>query len=537
VVSTDAPTTPTELDAPPAWASSTLRERTAWCRRFRSRIVERADDLVALISEEVHKPAFEAWASDVLPLLMALRWHEKRAPRVLRERRLGGTPLVLAGSTHRVMRAPLGRVGIIATWNYPVQLLGIQVVQAICGGNTLVVKPSEHAPRTQRLLLELAAADLPTGTVAMTDTTRDAGRRMLIEHRFDHVVFTGSTGVGRVVAETLAPRLTASTLELSGRDSAFVLDDADVTLAAKTLAFAVRANGGQTCMAPRRVLVCETIYRRFVEALEAATGSDQPRRLISADAAARARRLVDEARQAGARVLHDAEREAGDEADAMGADGATIRPAFVVDCPEDATLVAGDHFAPALAVVRCRDVEHALAIHDRVDQHLTAMVFAGDARRARELAPRLRASNVMINDAIVPFVHPAASLSGHSASGWGSSQGVSGLLAMTRAVHVSRTPHTLRTPTEEPTAKRASQFRGLVRWWYRGGALQPGEGRLVSVETGGPIDERGAATGASESGSAANASGGVSLGTSPCDVASSADSAGDPAGAVKEQAS
>ena len=172
------------------------------------------------------------------------------------------------GQRHQVERVPLGRIGIIATWNYPVQLLGVQLVQALAAGNRVVVKPSERTPRTQALLLDLARrAGLPEGTLDVLPATRDAGAAMLQHAEMDHLVFAGSTAVGRRIAEAAARRLLPSTLELSGRDTAFVLADADPALAARTIWSAVTMNAGQTCMAPRRVLVDSRVYERFLAAL------------------------------------------------------------------------------------------------------------------------------------------------------------------------------------------------------------------------------------------------------------------------------
>jgi len=426
-----------------------------------------ADELADLAREEVHKPIYETWTGEIIPLAAALRWHEKNLRRLLRPRRLRGTPFYLLGSSHRVLRAPLGRVAIIATWNYPIQLLGIQLAQAVAAGNRVIAKPSEYAPRTQRRLLELAAADLPHGVLTTARAEREAGRELLQSEPLDHVLFTGSTAVGRSIAADLAPSLTASTLELSGRDSAFVLDDADPDLAARVLAFAVRLNAGQTCMAPRRALVLEPVYDRFVAALERLACEEAPRTLISPDAARHVRSLVDGAVALGARVLASAPTDFEGKSGAESA-STVMTPTFVADCPADADLVTGDHFGPALAVVRCRDLDHALSVHRRCDQHLTAMVFTSSGGRAADLAPRLGASNVMVNDAVVPFSHPAATLAGHGASGWGPSQGAAGLLAMTREVHFSRTPKRPRPPTAPPSERDVTMLKRIARFLYAG---------------------------------------------------------------------
>ncbi|MEQ8844690.1 MAG: aldehyde dehydrogenase family protein [Phycisphaerales bacterium] len=408
----------------PTWP---LRERLAWVRRFRRAVVAKQDELIALAGEEVRKDAFETLVSDLVPLLSSCRWHERHAGRVLRTRRLRGGSVWQIGQRHWLGREPLGLVGIIATWNYPVQLLGIQLVQAIVAGNAVVVKPSERCPKTQRRLLEIAQqAGLPGGALRVRSASREAGAAMLQGEPLDHLVFTGSTPVGRSIAQTLAPWLVPSTLELSGRDSALVLGDADVELAARSIGAAVRLNAGQTCMAPRRVLVDATLADRFAGLLRAEVAKGGP---------------------------------------LTACDGAPCE-AEVVVCEASADLVEGDHFAPRIAVVACASVERMIEVHREIGQHLATSVFTTDTTRARSLVGQLAAGTVTINDAVIPTAHPGAPLPALGASGWGVSRGELGLLAMTRPVHVSSTSRRVRVPTDPPTGKQAEQVKKFVRFWY-----------------------------------------------------------------------
>ncbi len=458
------------------WALEPLRVRVAWVARFRVALARARDEFCRLMADEVGKPHHEALMADIAPVLAACRWHERHAARVLSGRWLGRGPLFLKGVALEERPVPLGRVAIIATWNYPVQLLGIQLVQALVSGNTVVVKPSEHAPLTQARLLRLAVdAGLPPGALAWTEATREAGKRLLDggRGRFDHVVFTGSTAVGREIAAWAAPGLVPTTLELSGRDSALVLADADPALAARAIWQGVTFNAGQTCMAPRRALVDQRVYRAFLAALGPLAAGAPPRRLISEAAAKRVYDLCRAAIEDGGRSLSGVvEAPRPDRADRLGLHRA-LTPLAIVDCPVSAELVAGDHFGPALAVVPVRDVDEALAIHARVDQHLSVSVFTRRPAAARALAPRLRAGAVMVNDCVVPTAHPAASIGGVGASGWGLSRGEAGLLGLTRPVQVSVTSSWLRPPTAPPTGALLGRLSALVGWLYGAGGAGP----------------------------------------------------------------
>lgn len=448
------------LHAPSAWASTPLHDRVEWLRRFRVTLADHEEELCSLVCEDVGKLRFDAILGDVLPLLAACKWLERNAARALSPRRVGGRAFWQTGQRHWFTREPLGSVAVIATWNYPVQLLGIQLIQALVAGNTVVVKPSERSPRSHARLLDLAVeCGLPAGTLARVPATREAGAQLLSGGRFDHVVFTGSTSVGRSIAQTLAPNLTASTLELSGRDSAIVLDDADVDLAAGVVWTAVVFNAGQTCMAPKRAIVHRAVYPEFLAALAPRVAGTQAVTLVDESSAALCHAQAVATVAAGGRSL-------GGPIDPPR--GREFRPVAVADCPLGSDLVAGRNFGPTLGIVPVGSVEEALDVHHSCDQHLSTSIHTSDLSRARALAPRLRAASVTVNDAIFPVCHPATSITGTGQSGWGASRGIEGLLAMTRTVTVSvtRTPFRVNTqPLPEVWIERAAR---AVRWWYGG---------------------------------------------------------------------
>ncbi len=441
-----------------AWASTPLRDRIAWLRRFRMAIADHEAQLCDLACQELGKVRFEALTGDILPLLAACKWLEKNAARALAPRRARDRAFWQVGQKHWFTREPLGTVAIIATWNYPVQLLGVQLIQALIAGNTVVVKPSERSPLTQARLMELAVScGLPRGTLSWVPATREAGASLLSDHRFDHVIFTGSTSVGREIARTLAPSLTPSTLELSGRDSAIVLDDADADLAASVIWTGVVFNAGQTCLAPKRAIVHRAVYAEFLRALAPRVAGTPVVTLVDEASANLCHAQSTATIAAGGRsVTGTVEPPAGRE----------FRPVAVVDCPADSELVGGRNFGPTLGVVVVDSLEEALAVHHHCDQHLSTSVFTRNLDRARALAPRLRAATVLINDSLFPTCQPATSITGLGQSGWGASRGIEGLLTMTRSVTVSITRTPFRVNTQPLPATWVDKAARLVRWWY-----------------------------------------------------------------------
>lgn len=438
-----------------AWSRTPLSDRLVWLRGFRLRLFDATDHFCDLIGEEIGKPEHEVVTGDLLPLLASCRWHERHARRLLRPRRPLGQPIWMLGQRHRIVRQPLGHVGIIATWNYPVQLLGIQLVQALIAGNRVTVKPSERSPRTQALLLELAAQGLPEGTLQALPATREAGEQMLERFCFDHVVFTGSTEVGRAIARRLAGTLTPSTLELSGRDSVFVLDDADVELAAERIWNLVEMNSGQTCMAPRRVLAHSSIFDPLSEALRA-SASASLRTLIDERASRRVRELAVAAQRAGAEVIPTL----------CENDPSHSEARIVIGADPDAAVVAGDHFGPLCAVVRCETEDEMLRVHRGCTQHLATSVFTASRSRFESLAGRVASSTAIHNDVVLPTAHPGVPIQGYEDSGWGASRGEPGLLAMTRSIHLASVPKRLRAPAGIPPPKQLAQLRKGLKWLY-----------------------------------------------------------------------
>lgn len=441
-----------------------VAERLQWLEGFGIRIDQHADELIKMIHAETGKSSWESFASEILPLRASIQWHLSNARRILASRRLSGRPWWMLGQRHQVLRLPAGRVAIIATWNYPVQLLGIQLVQSIVAGNVTVVKPSENSPRSQGLLLRLAAEGLPDGILTRTPATRAAGEELLGSDSidstlpFDHIVFTGSTEVGRVIAKRAAESLTPTTLELSGCDSAIVLASADAKLAAKSLWQAVVLNAGQTCMAPRRIIVESPIYRQFLTYLGPQVAGVKPMRLISQAAARRMDSCVRQAVSLGGHSLSGVVEYSNQ---------ANVRPTAIFDCSVTSELAMGNHFSPAVAVIRADDAAHALSIHNIFRKHLSVSIFAS-SQQARSLATdahfigQLRAGFVTFNDSLIPTAHPSTSIRGTGESGWGATRGESGLLELTRSVTVSDTSRWIRMPTGEPDLKSQRILRAIL---------------------------------------------------------------------------
>jgi acyl-CoA reductase-like NAD-dependent aldehyde dehydrogenase len=410
-----------------AWARLPVRRRLGPVRAFRRLLVTESRRLCDAVARDLGKTPAETVGGDILPLADACRFLERAAAWLLRPRRVPGRhrPLWLFGQDDAVHRRPRGIVGIIGTWNYPLLLNGVHIIQALAAGNGMLWKPSEVAPASAAVLFELVSrAGFPEGLAQTLDATREAGKE-LAEADVDHVVFTGSSATGARLAARLGERLVSCTMELSGCDALFVLDDADVDLAARAAWFGATVNRGQTCIAVRRAFVHRSVYPAFSEALRPLVAAAPPQKLALASQAAQADRLVREAVADGARLLAAPQPPpAAEQAD-------HYPPAVVLDARPEMGLCREATFAPVLAVLPFDALEEALAMDRQCGYGLGASIFTRSPQRAEQLAAELRTGMVAVNDVVVATAHPATPFGGRGTSGWGVTQGAEGLLEMT----------------------------------------------------------------------------------------------------------
>ncbi len=243
------------------WAAMPIRERLRRVRNFRHLLAGRAESLAFAAAEVNQRPVAEKLVSEILPLADACRWLEQRAVRALATRYFGsrGRPLWLHGVTFEVQRKPFGIVLVIGPANYPLFLPAVHALQALVAGNAVLLKPAPGAFAVACAFAKLTRlAGLEPALVTILPESIEAARHA-IAHGVDKVVFTGSSENGRDVLSELAKSNTPAVMELSGEDAVLVLADADVSLVIRALCFAARWNGGATCMAPRRIIVIDSL--------------------------------------------------------------------------------------------------------------------------------------------------------------------------------------------------------------------------------------------------------------------------------------
>lgn len=253
------------------WAGVPLRERLAHIRRFRQALSESASEVLGMFPESLQRSRVDSLTAEIFPLLAACRFLEREAARILRPRRLPASWL------HRVeielIRDPLGVVLIIAPSNYPLFLPGVQTVQALAAGNAVVWKPGRGGQAVARAFeLLLRSAGVPQGVVQVLDDSIESGTEALAAG-VDKVLVTGSLVAGEAILAEAGERIVPAVAELSGNDAAVVLASADLTRAARAIAFGLRLNGGNTCIAPRRIFAEQPVARRLEALISDALGA------------------------------------------------------------------------------------------------------------------------------------------------------------------------------------------------------------------------------------------------------------------------
>ncbi len=437
--------------AQPGWAATPIRDRLAIVRKLRKLLVREADSMAAAASRPAMSRA-EVMLAEILPLAAACRFLERRAEALLSPRPVRATarPLWLFGTRLTVERVPLGVVLILAPGNYPLLLAGVQLLQALVAGNAVAVKPATgSAPPMLTLADMLARSGLPPGLLAVLDDSLGAGKAA-VAAPVDHVVLTGSVQTGRAVLAALAARLVPATMELSGSDPCLVLDGADIDAAATAIVYGLTLNGGATCIAPRRILVSAARRPALVAALSSRL-EVAPARPIPERQASLVRELL---ASATGPVLGGA--------DALTA--GAMRPLILCDSMP-AQKATEDAFAPVAFLLEAADADAAVALANESPYALGASVF-GASKEAARVARRLRAGCITINDMIVPTADPQVPFGGAGQSGFGTTRGPEGLLALTRTTAIlTRTRPTTRHLRTVPD-RAAPLLRRVLRVLY-----------------------------------------------------------------------
>ena len=429
--------------------------RRAQLRALQRLLTEGEAELTGAMRADVGKAPAESWITELEFVLREIKHMLGHLDHWMKPEHVH-VPAVLQPGRASIVCEPLGLALVIAPWNYPVQLLALPMASAIAAGNAVVGKPSELAPATSAALARLVGQYLDQEAVAIVQGGPEVAQALLAE-RFDHIFYTGSPRVGRIVMEAAARHLTPVTLELGGKCPAIVDRDANLGVAARRIVYGKFVNAGQTCVAPDYLLVHRDVEDALLERLRAMLATfygPDPR--VSSDYG----RIVNEAHFDRLIGLLDA---GGYDAVVTGGQAAAARherylpPTILKGVTPGAAVMAEEIFGPILPVLALADLDAAVTFVNARPKPLALYVFSGDAAAARSVLERTSSGGACINTCVVQLAVPDLPFGGVGASGMGAYHGRRGFETFSHRKAVMVKPAMAEPPLQYPPYTRLRQ--------------------------------------------------------------------------------
>ena len=445
----------------------TLSERLDRLGRLRAAVSENESRFEKAISADFgHRCATETAIAESLLVLGEIKHASKHLKKWMAQRRVA-TALQFVPARNRLMPQPLGVIGIIAPWNYPLQLTLAPAVGALAAGNRVMIKPSELVPRFSELLREVISARFESDELVVTGIDA-AIAQAFASLPFDHLIFTGSTRVGRLVAEAAARNLTPIKLELGGKSPAIVDRSADLAQAAQRIAYGKLLNAGQTCIAPDYALVPRERVQDFADKVESGmrrmfgTNPDNNdyTSIISDAHYARLESLVSDASAKGARVIQSANPD-----NPAWKSRRKFPPTLVVDATPDMAIMQEEIFGPLLPVVGYEHASEAISYINERERPLALYWFGNNDAVRDEVLTRTVSGGVTVNDCLFHFTQINQPMGGVGASGSGAYHGEWGFNALSKLKPVFyRSPFNRFADLYPPYGGKIARLQKLLRF-------------------------------------------------------------------------
>jgi aldehyde dehydrogenase (NAD+) len=410
--------------------NSAQRERRHKLAQLRDALLARRAELHRAFHQEFRKPAAEVDLTEFLPVVDEIRCASRNLRRWMRPRRVAPS-LTMLGTSARVTYQGKGRCLIIGTWNYPVATLIGPLVSAVAAGNTVILKPSEFTPAINGVLAKLIAEVFDPAEVSLIEGGAETAQALL-EHAFDHIFFTGSSAVGKLVMAAAARHLASVTLELGGKSPVIVDASADLKRAAETIIWGKLINAGQTCVAPDTLLVersvrdellrqCrEIIAERYGQSDAEVAASADLARMINPRHCKRVAGLIDDAHAEGAELLvggnHDLSQ-------------CYIAPTLLGDVPPTARIACEEIFGPVLPVVEFDEIGEVIEYLNAQPKPLALYLWSKNRETQRRILGETSSGGAVVNHCIVQFAHSGLPFGGIGDSGIGNAHGYFGFKA------------------------------------------------------------------------------------------------------------
>ena len=459
------------------WGRLSFSERKEELTNWRRALAARADELIELVHLENGKPRLDA-AQEVMNALSHLAHSASRASKALATEKV--SPGILKNFRTTVSYHPLGVVGVIGPWNFPIFTPMGSIAYALAAGNAVVFKPSELTPLVGQMLGDIASSSLSMPDVFTVVTGDGRTGAALARADLDKIAFTGSAATGRKVMAAAAENLTPVLLELGGKDPMVVAADADIEEAADAAVYGALANSGQACVAIERCYVEAPVYRAFVERVmdnvrDIRAGGDDDAKIGAMTMASQVevvREHLEDAIAKGATVLCGGPEEIN---------GPFIPPTVLTDVSDDMLIMREETFGPVLPIAQVGSLEEAIDAANDSDYGLGSAIFGKS--RVRELASQIRAGMTAINSVMIFSGVPMLPFGGVGESGFGRIHGDEGLKEFTRSKATAEKRFSIpMNPVSFRQPKGAlQQMRSMIGQLYGGGVVDRAQAAIQKL--------------------------------------------------------
>jgi aldehyde dehydrogenase (NAD+) len=431
-----------------------------WRRRQLQGVIDLVEKnepaLVAALASDLGRPAFDGWLADLLLVRDEAAYALKHLDAWTKRTKHKVPPMAMPAEAWTEPQ-PVGVVLLIAPWNYPIQLLLAPLVAAVAAGNAVLLKPSELAPATSAVLADLVPRYLDPKAITLVEGGVDVTTELLA-HPWDHILFTGSTRVGKIVMEAAAKHLTPVTLELGGKSPTIVAADADLAVAARRIAWAKFLNAGQTCIAPDYLLVDRTVEKELTglvtAELERLRDEAPSTSIVNQDHLDRLEGLLDG---------HGGEQLTPAKTDRTTR---TLAPVVIRQPNVDAALMTEEIFGPILPILAVDSVAEAIAFVNARPRPLALYLFSASEDIHRQVLDGTTAGSVCINHLVYQITVPSMPFGGIGPSGMGGYHGKTGFDTFTHQKSVLRRPTKMDLKFQYPPYSAMVQklLKTVTRW-------------------------------------------------------------------------
>ncbi|GIV34888.1 MAG: aldehyde dehydrogenase [Chitinophagales bacterium] len=407
--------------------NTTAKERRNKLKKLEKTLFSKRQAIRQAMYNDFRKAATETDLTEIYTLLLEIRHAVEHLQEWMQPQEVE-TPLVFFGTSARVMYEPKGCALIISPWNYPINLSFIPLVSAVAAGCTAIIKPSEYTPHTSAIIREIVSEVFDASEVSVVEGDHTVSQELL-KLKFDHIFFTGSPSVGKLVMKAAADHLTSVTLELGGKSPVIVDASANIEDCARSVAWGKCVNSGQTCVSPDYLLIHESLQERFVEefkksvlAMYGAAGEELKNnpdycRIVNRRHYTRIKNLIMEAIEKGAHVAFGG---AMDDAENF------IAPTLLTDVPDNAEIMHEEIFGPVFPIRKFTDIREAVDYVNAKEKPLALYVFSSKQKHIDYVLQNTSSGGACVNETMIQFSHVHLPFGGVNHSGMGKAHGFYG---------------------------------------------------------------------------------------------------------------